>query len=170
VTSLAKALESHPLRPRRVSPTLRGKTPCYEQLRGAVCGGERACSWTYEHPDFDGGPARVQAWHCTRCGATELVPIEARPDPFRLIAITPRGEEDVEKTPMRKQPTPGKCKSCGADILWVETPGGRSMPLDPRPEKRIVLGAKTGEAHVLDTYVSHQETCQSGEDRKGKAA
>jgi hypothetical protein len=163
MTSLAKLLEDDPLRPRRVSPTLRAREPCYGKLRGRTCGGERTCSWTYEHPDFDGASCRVQAWHCTRCGA--------RPDPFRLIAITPKGDDDMEKTPMKKLPTPGKCKSCGAEILWVETPGGRSMPLNPTPEKRIVLGVKTGEAHVLDTYVSHFASCpQADEHRKGKAA
>jgi len=24
-----------------------------------------------------------------------------------------------------------KCKSCGAEIIWIKTPAGRSMPCDP---------------------------------------
>ena len=27
----------------------------------------------------------------------------------------------------------GKCRSCGAEILWIETPGGKAMPCNPEP-------------------------------------
>jgi hypothetical protein len=26
-----------------------------------------------------------------------------------------------------------KCRGCGADIIWIKTPGGKSMPCDPIP-------------------------------------
>lgn len=25
------------------------------------------------------------------------------------------------------------CRGCGAPILWITTPGGKSMPCDPKP-------------------------------------
>lgn len=56
-------------------------------------------------------------------------------------------------------PRPGTCSSCGAAILWAKTPQGKAMPLDAKPEKRVVLGRQTGEAHVLDTYLPHWASC-----------
>lgn len=75
----------------------------------------------------------------------------------------------------------GKCRGCDARILWVFTPLGKRMPLDPRPVENgnvridelvyraIVLGkaarerlnaahAKNGQAPI-DWYVSHFATC-----------
>ena len=55
-----------------------------------------------------------------------------------------------------------KCRSCGAPILWVRTTTGKAMPVDAKPEKRIVLDpADTGQptGRVVDTYVSHFATC-----------
>ena len=63
-------------------------------------------------------------------------------------------------------PGPGRCKSCGAAILWVLTPKGHAMCLDPKPEKRVVLGRQTGQAHVLDTYVPHWATCPSADQHR----
>lgn len=31
----------------------------------------------------------------------------------------------------------GTCSSCGATILWVVTPAGHRMPLDPSPVTRV---------------------------------
>ena len=59
-----------------------------------------------------------------------------------------------------------RCSSCGAAILWVETPNGKMMPLDEKPEKRVVIGAKTGRAHVLDTYTPHWVTCPHADDHR----
>lgn len=41
------------------------------------------------------------------------------------------------------------CSSCGADILWIKTPKGKSMPLDatPNPTGNVVI--KDGLAVVL---------------------
>ena len=65
------------------------------------------------------------------------------------------------------KPNPGTCSTCGAAILWVRTEGGKAMPLDAEPQKRVVLGARTGLAHVLDTYVSHFSTCpQAAQHRR----
>jgi len=27
----------------------------------------------------------------------------------------------------------GKCRGCGAEIVWIETAAGKSMPCDPEP-------------------------------------
>lgn len=70
------------------------------------------------------------------------------------------------------------CSSCGAAILWVKTlPGGKAMPLDAKPEKRVVLVDAIGgldrdgvRGRVVDTYVSHFATCpQAAEHRRPKA-
>ncbi len=65
-----------------------------------------------------------------------------------------------------------KCKSCGADILWVKMLSGKSMPLDMPPEKRIVLsdhGDATSEyGAVEDTYVSHFATCPNAAAHRKK--
>ena len=55
-----------------------------------------------------------------------------------------------------------QCRSCGADIIWVETVNGKRMPVDAKPEKRFVLSVADGEASIAtikDTYVSHFATC-----------
>lgn len=58
---------------------------------------------------------------------------------------------------------PKKCRSCGAEILWVVTVNDKKMPVDPKPEKRIVLSAgptgNTPRADVVDTYLSHYASC-----------
>lgn len=58
------------------------------------------------------------------------------------------------------------CRSCGAQIRWVMTESGKRMPVDAKPEKRIVidplgerLGSDAPTARVVDTYVSHFATC-----------
>ena len=39
--------------------------------------------------------------------------------------------------------TKSTCRGCGAPILWIKTPGGKSMPCDPAPVYyRIVPGGK----------------------------
>ena len=56
-----------------------------------------------------------------------------------------------------------KCRSCGAEIIWIKTPEGKSMPLDAKPEKRWVENVADGHGvdywGLEDTYVSHFATC-----------
>lgn len=65
---------------------------------------------------------------------------------------------------------PDVCRSCGAEIRWVLTHAtGARMPLDYKPESRLVIG-RSGRAHVVETYTSHFATCPqaglwSGEKR-----
>jgi hypothetical protein len=43
------------------------------------------------------------------------------------------------------------------------------MPLDANPEQRVILGAATGRARVVNTYTSHFATCpHANEHRKPK--
>lgn len=70
----------------------------------------------------------------------------------------------------------GTCSGCGAAIVWVVTRAGKRMPVDAKPEKRVVLDDvhATGEppqAQVVDTYVSHFATCPKAQRfRKPKEA
>ncbi len=79
----------------------------------------------------------------------------------------------------------GKCRGCGAPVVWIPTPGGKSMPCDAeqvlyRARKGAkgkivtpngqVLSADIGVAPEAATgvgYVSHFATCpNAGEFRR----
>jgi hypothetical protein len=56
------------------------------------------------------------------------------------------------------------CSSCGAEIIWTVTEAGRRMPIDAKPEKRVVLRKQENDpltplARVVDTFISHFATC-----------
>lgn len=68
-----------------------------------------------------------------------------------------------------------KCKSCGAEIRWVKTENGKSMPLDekPVPDGRITI--KNGIAAIRpipDTdgirFNSHFVTCPNANQHRRK--
>jgi hypothetical protein len=85
-------------------------------------------------------------------------------------------------------PARGTCTSCKAAILWVRSASsGKAMPLDAKPEKRVVLGSAittlspndglvVGAQHpgtalvakVVDVYTSHFATCPSAAAHRGK--
>lgn len=69
----------------------------------------------------------------------------------------------------------GKCKGCGADIVWVMTKKLKCMPCDPEeysfvPDKGgrhtfvtadgSVVKGEPSEAGMLRGYVSHFATCE----------
>lgn len=79
------------------------------------------------------------------------------------------------------------CKSCGAAIIWIKTPGGKSMPCNASPiyyiekaksgTKRIVL--QNGEVLACEYtedpqkatgvgYVPHWSTCPNAGDFRKK--
>lgn len=67
--------------------------------------------------------------------------------------------------------TTSTCKSCGAQLIWAKTPEGKNMPLDAKPEKRVLLGERTGLAHVVDVYTPHWVTCPNADQhRSSKSA
>lgn len=69
-----------------------------------------------------------------------------------------------------------KCSSCGAEILWVKTAAGKSMPLSiASKEKRFV--SERGQAinyagadvwGVTDTYLSHFADCPNAAQHRTK--
>ena len=61
----------------------------------------------------------------------------------------------------------GSCRSCGAEILWVETQNGKRMPLDFTPERRFVIDPSNGMlAKLRNTYVSHFATCPNADQHR----
>jgi len=74
-----------------------------------------------------------------------------------------------------------KCKGCGADIIWIKTPGGKSIPCDAEPvtywERAKAPGkVVTRNGEVLSCvfegdpdkatgigYISHWSTCPCAE-------
>lgn len=67
-----------------------------------------------------------------------------------------------------------RCSTCGAEIRLVKmAKTGKPMPLDAKPEKRVIVVGRdeTGDelAAVVDTYVSHFVTCpEAKQHRRGK--
>lgn len=60
--------------------------------------------------------------------------------------------------------TVSTCKSCGASIVWVVLPSGKSAPLDERPFTAWVLdaaGAQEGspKGRPIQVRQSHFATC-----------
>jgi len=71
--------------------------------------------------------------------------------------------------------TTSECKSCGARIVWVVLPSGKSMPLDAVAATMFVLepeGAQDGSprAKAIQVRASHFSSCpQAGQWRKDPA-
>jgi len=65
-----------------------------------------------------------------------------------------------------------KCKSCGADITFARTPKGKLMPVDSKPEKRVLLdgdGHDEPVARIVNAYTPHWVTClNAAQHRKAK--
>lgn len=56
------------------------------------------------------------------------------------------------------------CRSCGAEIHFVETEsGGRMTPLNRETKKGMIVN-RDGKAEVVDVYTSHFATCPDAED------
>lgn len=64
------------------------------------------------------------------------------------------------------------CKSCGAEILWIITPAGKSMPLDAKGESLWQLEPDTlMSARLVVVRKSHFATCPNADaHRKPKEA
>jgi hypothetical protein len=71
-----------------------------------------------------------------------------------------------------------KCKSCGAEIMWIKTENLKASPLSVKSKiKRWVVpaefsqGWESGVAIQVDTYVSHFADCpDAAQHRKPKDA
>ena len=76
-----------------------------------------------------------------------------------------------------------KCKSCGADIMWCRTMGGKSMPVDTKPDAdgsnvfvvdglaKVLSSTQLEQARTMKgvtLFTSHFVTCpEAGKWRKG---
>lgn len=66
----------------------------------------------------------------------------------------------------------GVCRGCGADILWVTMPSGKSMPLDAKSKKVIIEKEHHGhgETRVLpelvNGYTPHWASCPKAAEFK----
>lgn len=64
---------------------------------------------------------------------------------------------------------PGRCSSCGAEILWSPTDKGKNAPLDPIPVQVMFVDTGTQVVYARRAYVNHFATCPSaGQHRKTK--
>lgn len=77
-----------------------------------------------------------------------------------------------------------KCKSCGAEIIWIKTANGKSMPCDP--DQTTYVEAKDGKDTIITAngqvlkciltgdmrrvtgigYIPHWATCPSAEQHR----
>jgi hypothetical protein len=66
----------------------------------------------------------------------------------------------------------GTCKSCGAEVVWITMKGsGRPNPLNPVPQRRIVIESRGDEdpvGVVVATYESHFATCPQAKQWRKK--
>ena len=81
-----------------------------------------------------------------------------------------------------------RCKKCGKEIVWIKTPGGKSMPCDPN---QVVYYKKKGGSQKIVTpngevvsaelsgspgtetgvgYISHFATCPAADQFRRRAA
>jgi len=67
---------------------------------------------------------------------------------------------------MSRQSRP--CKKCKAPILLLQTVKGRWMPVDAKPQKRVII--EYGKAVVIDTYTPHWGTCPHAATFRRKGA
>lgn len=64
-----------------------------------------------------------------------------------------------------------RCKTCGAEIVWVVVPSGKSMPLDARATTQWVIdpeGAQGGSprAKPVQARASHFSTCPQADQHR----
>jgi hypothetical protein len=66
---------------------------------------------------------------------------------------------------------PGRCRSCGAAILWGKTPTGADMPLDPsaRPLQVLVINEETKVVESCKALASHWSSCPNAASHKTSA-
>lgn len=79
----------------------------------------------------------------------------------------------------------GKCRSCNADIIWIRTAGGKTIPCDAQtlyykktpggPEKIVTLGGEVVSAVLVSKeeaegigFQSHFATCPDADDFRKK--
>lgn len=61
-----------------------------------------------------------------------------------------------------------KCKSCGAEIIWIKTPAGKNTPIDAEPAGLFWVHLKSGWV-TYKGFVSHFATCPNAAGHRGTA-
>lgn len=56
-----------------------------------------------------------------------------------------------------------KCKGCGAEIVWIQTENGKSMPCNAEKVTIVTADGKTVTGHI-----PHWATCAVAEKFRGK--
>lgn len=98
---------------------------------------------------------------------------------IQIAALRARQQAVLDAAQARfAEPSKGTCRYCGRPILWVESEGGRMMPLDPEPcngnvalrtERGRVIGHVRKKGDLFEPeepgpfYVSHFATCPNRE-------
>ena len=59
-----------------------------------------------------------------------------------------------------------ECKSCHAEIKWVEMKSGKRMPLDAKPFSAVQV--KEGIGEVVQVYMPHWSTCPGADQFRKK--
>ena len=71
----------------------------------------------------------------------------------------------IEGAPVLQDVT--SCKGCGEKIIFVKTEAGKFMPVNVKPERRIVLDADKI-AKSVTTWTPHWATCEKADDFRKK--
>jgi hypothetical protein len=63
-----------------------------------------------------------------------------------------------------------RCRSCGAEVVWVVTTHGRPMPLDARPATMFIVETNGERAvgRAVQVRASHFSTCPHASQWRGQ--
>ena len=100
------------------------------------------------------------------------------------LAKQPPLKEQEEKPEPLTEPTPRKCSSCGASILWTTTESGARSPVDAVPNQdgnvrittEMIDGRTVIYGHAINgeydgiRYMSHWATCPHANEHRRKSA
>jgi hypothetical protein len=59
-----------------------------------------------------------------------------------------------------------QCKSCKEEIVWVDMPSGKKMPLDAQPHQAIQV--KDGIGAIITVYTPHWASCPGADKFRKK--
>jgi hypothetical protein len=62
-----------------------------------------------------------------------------------------------------------KCKSCGAEIVWVKTASGALMPVDAKPKSMVIVTEAYMTGQVVMAHTSHFATCPNANSHRKPA-
>jgi len=62
-----------------------------------------------------------------------------------------------------------RCRSCGAQIIWVKMRGGKSMPVNPERVRIVLANNDHTDGTVITGHLPHWATCPNADQhRKNK--